>query len=163
MRNRTRARELALQILYQLDLREDGLDEHLDDLILDTVNPDEPEPEDVLSFSRGLVEGVLKTREEADRIITEVAEHWDVARMAAIDRNILRIAVYEMTSRTDIPPKVSINEAIELGKKYSTQQSGAFINGILDRIRRQIEDAGKLDQAGLDQAELGQAELGQEG
>jgi transcription antitermination factor NusB len=136
MRNRTRAREISLQILYQLDLREEELREHLDDLLLD-----EEEPEEVIEFSRGIVLGVLEARDESDRMITEVAEHWDIARMAAIDRNILRIAVYEMTSRPDIPRKVSINEAIELGKKYSTEQSGAFINGILDRIRRQIEDA----------------------
>ncbi len=136
MRNRTRAREISLQILYQLDLREEELREHLDDLLLE-----EEEPEEVIEFSRGIVLGVLEARDESDRMITEVAEHWDIARMAAIDRNILRIAVYEMTSRPDIPRKVSINEAIELGKKYSTEQSGAFINGILDRIRRQIEDA----------------------
>ena len=143
MRNRTRAREISLQILYQLDLREEELREHLDDLLLD-----EDEPEEVIEFSRGIVLGVLEARDESDRMITAVAEHWDIARMATIDRNILRIAVYEMTSRPDIPRKVSINEAIELGKKYSTEQSGAFINGILDRIRRQIEDAPQDDVKG---------------
>ena len=73
-----------------------------------------------------------------------MAEHWDVRRMAAIDRNIIRMAVFEMRERSDIPSKVSINEAIELGKKYSTAQSGAFINGILDRIRKVLESEGRL-------------------
>ena len=68
-----------------------------------------------------------------------IAEHWDISRMAVVDRNVLRLAVYEMLKRRDVPMKVVINEAIELGKKYSTEHSGAFINGILDRIRGQIE------------------------
>ena len=136
MRNRTRARELALQILYQVDVRKDELRDDIDALFLDTE-----EPEDVVQFARLLVDGTLASREEADALITEVAEHWDIRRMAAVDRNILRLAIHEMTSRPDIPEKVSINEAIELGKKFSTEQSGSFINGILDRIRRQIEDS----------------------
>ena len=136
MRNRTRARELALQLLYQVDLREDELWEQVDELLLDSE-----EPEDVVEFARGLVKGALDSRDVSDGMITGVAEHWDIARMAVIDRNILRLAIYEMTSRPNIPDKVSINEAIELGKKFSTEQSGGFINGILDRIRRQIEDA----------------------
>lgn len=134
MRNRTRARELALQVLYQVDVR-DELRDDLDELFLASE-----EPEDVVEFARVLVEGTLESRDEADGLITKVAEHWDIARMAAIDRNILRLAVHEMLSRPDIPDKVSINEAIELGKKFSTEQSGGFINGILDRIRRHIED-----------------------
>jgi transcription antitermination factor NusB len=139
MRQRTRARELALQVLYQIDLREAELREHIDDLLLASE-----EPEDVIDFARELVAGALDSQEESDRMITGVAEHWDIGRMAAIDRNILRLAIHEMTSRPDIPEKVSINEAIDLGKKFSTEQSGAFINGILDRIRRQIED-GRTD------------------
>jgi transcription antitermination factor NusB len=135
MRKRTRARELALQILFQLDLRGDEI---LDDLegILDRSG----KAPDVTEFARALVIGTAAMSEEADRQIAAVAEHWDVRRMAAIDRNILRMAVFEMRERTDIPDKVAINEAIELGKKYSTAQSGAFINGILDRIRRGLPD-----------------------
>jgi transcription antitermination factor NusB len=133
MRKRTRARELALQILYQFDLRGD---EVLEDL--DSILERSGKARDVTEFTRALVTGTAALSEEADRQIAEVAEHWDVRRMAAIDRNILRMAVFEMRERDDIPTKVSINEAIELGKKYSTGQSGAFINGILDRIRRAL-------------------------
>jgi transcription antitermination factor NusB len=135
MRKRTRARELALQILYQVDLRGDEILEDLPRLLAESGKP-----EDVVEFARSLVLGTRQATADLDRRISEVAEHWDVHRMAAVDRNILRMAVYEMLERPDIPPKVSINEAIELGKKYSTQQSGAFINGILDRIRRGLDE-----------------------
>jgi transcription antitermination factor NusB len=135
MRKRTRARELALQILYQADLRGD---EVLDDL--SRLLEESGKGEDVREFARELVVGTRGRTEDLDRMISEVAEHWDVRRMATVDRNIIRMAVFEMLERDDIPRKVSINEAIELGKKYSTQQSGAFINGILDRIRRGLEE-----------------------
>ena len=134
MRKRTRARELALQILYQIDLRDLDVAAELDELLLAS-----DEPEDVREFARELVSGTVEGVVEADERITVVAEHWDIGRMAAIDRNILRMAVFEMLARPDIPRKVSINEAIDLGKKFSTENSGAFINGILDRIRSQIE------------------------
>jgi N utilization substance protein B len=92
----------------------------------------------VREFAETLIRGTIAARPDADRRIAEVSEHWDINRMAILDRNILRLAVYEMTERPEIPPKVTINEAIELGKKYSTGNSGAFINGILDRIRRSL-------------------------
>ena len=88
-------------------------------------------------FAARLIEGLHGHRAEIDGVIGEVAENWNIERMAAIDRNVLRIACYELLLCKDIPPKVAINEAIELGKRFSTQQSGAFINGILDRIRRE--------------------------
>jgi len=134
MRKRTRARELALQILFQYDLR--GI-EILDDL--DGILERSGKAPNVTEFAGELVRGTAAIGEEVDELIASVAEHWDVRRMAAIDRNILRMAVFEMRERTDIPAKVTINEAIELGKKYSTAQSGAFINGILDRIRRKFD------------------------
>ena len=134
MRKRTRARELALQILYQIDLRGLELVEELDDLLLRS-----DEADDVRDFARVLVLGTVGALADSDERIAAVAEHWDIGRMATIDRNILRMAVFEMLSRPDIPSKVSINEAIDLGKKYSTENSGSFINGILDRIRSRIE------------------------
>ena len=82
--------------------------------------------------------GTLAQRGEIDALITIAAENWELSRLAAVDRNILRLAVHELSSRPDIPAKVSINEAIELGKRFSTAQSGAFINGILDRVRRDL-------------------------
>jgi len=134
MRRRTRAREIALQVLYQVDVRGEEILSDLDPL-LDLSDA----ADDVREYARGLVEGTVACRPEADRLIASVAEHWDIARMAVVDRNVLRMAVYEMLRREDIPPKVAINEAIDLGKKYSTENSGAFINGILDRIRGIIE------------------------
>jgi transcription antitermination factor NusB len=132
-RRRTKARELALQFLYQLDLRGADAFEDLDAFLDRGGTPDE-----VRDFARELVRGSHEHRAEIDAHIQRVAEHWDLSRMAVIDRNILRIAIYELAHRPDVPPKVAINEAIELGKKYSTKNSGAFINGILDRVRSEI-------------------------
>ena len=80
------------------------------------------------------MDGVVEHRDELDGVIRGVAQNWEIARMAVIDRNVLRMAAYELLHCPDIPPKVAINEAIELGKRFSTQNSGAFINGILDKI-----------------------------
>jgi len=130
MRKRTQARELALQLMYQLDLRGDE--------ILDEVNaalaPGAGDPE-MLDFARELVHGCREKRAEIDRQIEEVAKNWQLKRMAAIDRNILRLATYELLYREDIPPLVTINEAIDIAKKFSTKNSGPFVNGILDNIR----------------------------
>ena len=133
MRRRTRARELALQMLYQVDVRGD---EVLADApgFFEREEPGEP---DLHAFATKLLAGALEARSKIDTIITAAAQNWDLRRMAVVDRNILRMAVYEMLFADDIPAKVSINEAIELGKRFSTKQSGSFINGILDRIRRE--------------------------
>ena len=88
-------------------------------------------------FARVLYEGARRNLPDIDEVLTKAAQNWQINRMAIVDRNILRMAVYEMLNLDEIPAKVSINEAIELGKRYSTQQSGSFINGILDRIRRE--------------------------
>jgi transcription antitermination factor NusB len=133
MRRRTRARELALQMLYQVDARGPEVLEDLEDL----PHREEPVEPDVLQFARALLDGTLEKRPEIDELIAAAAQNWQLRRMAIVDRNILRMAVYEMLYVDDIPAKVSINEAIELGKRFSTQQSGSFINGILDRVRRE--------------------------
>lgn len=130
MKKRTRARELALQALYQLDIQgEDFASE-----VAGFVGEEETDAETV-EFALALVRGVALEREELDTRISSVAQNWDISRMAVIDRNVLRMATYELLFREEIPPKVSINEAIELGKRFSTKNSGAFINGILDRIK----------------------------
>jgi N utilization substance protein B len=85
------------------------------------------------------VQGTLAQRDAIDLRLKGVTRNWDLKRMAVIDRNVLRMAVYELTSCPDIPPKVTINEAIELGKKFSTANSGGFVNGILDRIRLDLQ------------------------
>ncbi len=130
MKKRTRARELSLQFLYQLDLRgPEFLDEARDFLA-------EEEPDKgARDFALHLVRGTAEHQDEIDGVIRDVAQNWDIERMAVIDRNVLRMATYEILYRKDIPPKVSINEAIELGKRFSTQNSGGFINGVLDKIK----------------------------
>lgn len=90
-------------------------------------------------FTLRLIEGTRQHQQEVDQILGAVTRNWDLHRMAAIDRNVLRMAIYELLYCADIPPKVTINEAIELGKRFSTANSGSFINGILDRVRIDIE------------------------
>lgn len=133
-KDRRLAREIALAFLYQWDLRGDEVFPELDDLLLRDRRPSE-----VCEYSKELVHQTLAHREEIDRTIAAAAENWRVERMAVIDRNVLRMAVYEMDKRRDdVPPKVAINEAIELAKRFSTGESGAFVNGILDRVRRAL-------------------------
>ena len=85
-------------------------------------------------FAEELARGCVNHRSVIDENIQKYTEHWGLSRIAAVDRNILRLAIYEMLFREDIPPVVSINEAVDIAKKYSTQESGAFVNGILDRL-----------------------------
>ena len=133
MRKRTKARQLALKLLYKLDLlNEDATPENLEFL---QEEADDPE---VQEFSKDLVLGTVKHRQDLDRRISQVTRNWDIQRMAVIDRNIIRMGAYELAYRSDIPPKVALNEAIELAKKFSTADSGAFVNGILDKVKEQI-------------------------
>ncbi len=133
MRKRTKAREIALQMLYQIDAQGEeaieGLEAHL--------GRSETNDAEIHEFAEQLVRGTRGAAAELDKIIAAAAQNWAIRRMAVVDRNILRMAVFEMLHVEEIPAKVSINEAIELGKRYSTEQSGSFINGILDRIRRE--------------------------
>lgn len=130
MRKRTQAREIALQFLYMLDLRHgEGKEE------FDRFARESSKEEETLEFAKRLVDGVQEEKISLDEKIQGAAKNWQLSRMAVIDRNILRIAVYEILRCQDVPPKVAINEAIDLGKKFSTEHSGAFINGVLDKIR----------------------------
>ena len=92
---------------------------------------------------RWLARGAYEHRGEVDSLIKRFSEHWRLERMPTVDRNILRLAIYELLYRPDIPAKVSINEAVDLGKKYGSEDSGSFINGILDRIRLHLEETGR--------------------
>ena len=94
---------------------------------------------EVREFAQGLVEGVMREREALDRVISGSVDNWRIERMAVVDRNILRVAVYELAWLPDTPSVVVLDEAIEVGKKYGSEQSGAFINGILDSVRKRIE------------------------
>jgi len=89
-------------------------------------------------FAEPLIRGVLEKRNEIDEHIKKHARNWDFHRIAAVDRNIMRLAIFEMLNRDDIPPVVSINEAVEIAKKFSTQDSGKFVNGILDKVRGEV-------------------------
>ena len=89
-------------------------------------------------FAEPLIRGTLEHRDEIDALIKKHAKNWELHRIAAVDRNILRLAIYEMLHREDIPPVVSINEAVDIAKKFSTQDSGKFVNGILDKVKGEL-------------------------
>jgi transcription antitermination factor NusB len=135
VKKRTRGRELALQFLYQRDLRGPDLLDGLEAFL-----KGEESDREARTFATKLVEGTVEHEDEINQRIQSVAQNWDIGRMAVIDRNVLRIATFELLHCRDIPPKVAINEAIELGKRYSTQNSGAFINGILDKIKSRFAE-----------------------
>ena len=128
MGDRRHARELALQILYQGDVNQESAGDP------EAFWEGRPAPPDVRLFAETLFRGVWSRRDEIDAILQRYAEHWSVARMPAVDRNILRCAVYEFLYMNDIPARATINEAIELAKRYGSEKSGAFVNGVLDRI-----------------------------
>jgi N utilization substance protein B len=127
---RTKARERALQALYQIDVAATDIDEALTRF----WRSFEPVEKEVRDMAEALVRGVAEHRREIDESIEGVSTNWRLDRMAKVDRNILRLAIYELQRRPEVPVKVAINEAIELGKKYGSESSGAFINGVLDRI-----------------------------
>ena len=140
-KSRTRAREIALQALYQHDLAQRSKEARPHPVELEPFirqSSDEPE---VRAYALRLYDGTLSALEGIDAQIEAVVAHWKLERIAAVDRSVLRMALYEILDVPDVPPKVVINEAIELAKKYSTAESGAFVNGILDRIYRQLLQA----------------------
>ncbi|MBI4825555.1 MAG: transcription antitermination factor NusB [Nitrospirae bacterium] len=128
--SRRKARECALQILFQLDFTNSGLTgETLSEFWAGTKEDDE-----TMEFAHAIIKGTREHMARLDEIITRAADNWSVDRMSVVDRNILRASAYELVYRKDIPPAVAINEAVEISKKYSTEDSAPFINGILDRI-----------------------------
>lgn len=132
MRKRTRARECALQILYQIDITHYNYPYALNDYISNSKIAG-----DVRSYCERLVEGVIKDLNDIDEVITRYATNWQLKRMAVVDRNILRLATFELLYLEDIPFKVTINEAVELAKKFGDEDSGKFINGVLDKISKE--------------------------
>ncbi len=130
MGKRRRARELALQVLYQLDIREER-SEH----ILPEFWEENDAEKDVRNFANTLVKGVEEKKLEIDKLLTEFAFNWKLSRMSVIDRTILRLGSFEILFLKEIPPAVSINEAIELAKIFGTDDSFKFINGILNRVK----------------------------
>lgn len=131
MTRRTRGREIALQVLYQTEQNPGLSAVEVRRFIARRLLGDAK----LVDFAEGLVSGVQANQPRIDTLISEVAENWRLDRMAAIDRNILRLGAYEMLYCPDVPTKVAINEALELAKRYSTAQSSRFVNGILDRLQ----------------------------
>jgi len=130
MGNRRKSRELAIQALFFMDMNDRFAEEKLS-LFCENFLPSAQ----LRPFFLNLVRGVSSARPEIDALIERFSNNWKISRMSGVDRNIMRVAVFEMLCCKDIPCKVSINEAIELGKKFGTEESGAFVNGILDSIR----------------------------
>ena len=131
MRKRTKAREYALQALYQLDIRRGDSAQILKEF-WDAHQP----PAEVKAFAHQLAEGTTKHAQAIDQLISAHADNWDIKRMAVVDRNILRLGVFELLHMHDVPPTVCINEAIELAKRFGDAESAKFINGILDAIHK---------------------------
>ena len=129
MRKRTQAREYALQLLYQIDLTGGNLEEVFKDFWQSN-----PSSADIREFSERVTRGALAHKKEIDETIIRYTENWNLDRMAVVDRNVLRLATFELLYAEDIPPKVTINEAVNMAKKYSQVESGKFVNGVLDKI-----------------------------
>ena len=127
-------REAAIQFLYQFDAHKPA---NVDEALAAFWKQTE-EPQNVRDFATDLLRGALEKLPEVDAKIRTLADNWDFERLAVVDRNILRLAVYEMLFRPEIPPVVSINEAIEIAKKISTAESGKFVNGLLDRVKKEL-------------------------
>jgi N utilization substance protein B len=130
MTRRSRGREVALQVLYQTEQNPGVAAEEIRRFVGRRLLGDKK----LVDFTEELIAGVRENQPKIDTMIKEVAENWRLDRMAAIDRNILRLGAYEMLFRPEVPAKVAINEALELAKRYSTAQSSRFVNGILDRV-----------------------------
>lgn len=155
---RRKAREKAIQFLFQCELNPPGQLEEALNYFWETqrtvaiedekgkahwgqpveLPPPTTEELAVRAFADPLIKGAIEFRAQADEIIQKYTKNWKLNRIAVVDRNILRLAVYEMHHRHDIPPVVSINEAIDLAKKFSTEESGRFVNGILDKVRENL-------------------------
>ena len=138
MRQRTQSRELALQAIYRLNFQEDttGIDINafLDETVKSYFSLSGNGTESIQPYTKEIVEGYLQNQDKVNAAIKKSSANWEFQRIALIDRAILQIAAYELLCRTDIPQAVSINEAIELAKKYGGPNSSNFVNGILDKI-----------------------------
>lgn len=131
--SRRKARIIALEMLYQLDMADGDID-----TIIDAKLGGKNFPQNTKDFILRLARGFSEHKDEIDRFIKKGAEHWSIDRITAVDRNILRLAIFELLYCQDVPFKVIIDEAVELAKLYGAEDSGAFINGVLDKIGKGI-------------------------
>jgi N utilization substance protein B len=140
--SRRKLREKVLQILYAYELSNDSLEIMFEDLLQDV------EDEDAKEFVKSLILLTIKHRDEYDEMIRRVVKNWEIDRIAVIDRLLIRMATCEMLHFPEIPPKVSINEVIEIAKRYSTDQSDKFINGVLDAILKRLKQDNRIHKRG---------------
>ena len=141
MGNRRRSRELAMQVLFQMEINKDDSMEAVELFCKHFKVSRKLRP-----FLLKLVQGVKQYQAEIDGLIDAFSDKWKISRMCGVDRNLLRLAVYELLYCDDIPAKVTINEAIEIAKRFGTENSGAFINGILDSIRISLKEEKARDE-----------------
>ena len=134
MGKRRKSREGTLQILFQLEF-----DDSIPDDIVNQFWEGKKASREIKDYSRYLIRGITSHQDSIDRIIQSASEHWRLSRMAVVDRNILRMAVFELFYEEGIAPAIVINEAIEIAKKFSSEQAAQFINGILDALRKQSD------------------------
>jgi len=132
MRRRTLAREHALKILYQFDITKRPMEA----VVESYWKAEETKDQEIITYANLLAQGVGGHIQNIDHKISDYATNWQIKRMAIIDRNVMRIGLYELQHAVDIPPKVAINEAVELAKKYGDLESSKFVNGILDKIHK---------------------------
>ena len=137
MRKRTKAREYVLQMLYQVDITKGDWQDIFENFWESKEHEDFSE--ELKDFSAQLLKGAVEHSQEIDKKISLYAANWELERMAFVDRNIMRLGCFELLFREDIPPKVAINEAVELAKKYSGSESGKFVNARLDKIKIEKE------------------------
>lgn len=151
MGKRREGREAAVQFLYQLDLQgETAATDPADFWALRTTPDKSGTPARIRAFTEQLVQGVNAHRAEIDARIRECTANYELHRIAAVDRNILRVAIYELLHSLDVAPVIIINEAIEIAKKFGAEKSGGFVNGVLDRIKK---DLSRPDRVGIAKAE----------
>jgi transcription antitermination protein NusB len=146
MGTRRQSRELAMQALFYMDMQKDSSEEMLEYFCGCFCTSKKSRP-----FLMKLVKGVLRKKGQIDALVERYSQNWRINRMSCVDRNVMRIAVYEMLYCDDIPLKVTINEAVDIGKKFGTPESGAFINGIIDSIRESMEKEGTLNKINVTQ------------
>ena len=140
MRGRRKAREIALQVLYSLNFVEiDAQD------ALDLFWGNFAAPQAAKEFAAFLVQGTFEHKDELDKLIAGCSDNWSLGRMSRVDVNILRLAVFEFLYCDDIPPKVTLNEAVDLGKTFGSENSGSFINGILDALNLKLNEKNATD------------------
>lgn len=139
MGRRRKAREHTLRILFQLEFENEKLEE-----AVSQYWENRKTPEEIKEYSTWLVKGIAAHQEKIDRIIQSVSEHWRISRMALIDRNILRMAVFELLYEENLAPAIVINEAIEIARRYSGDEAVTFVNGILDAIRKNMDKEKKV-------------------